>query len=105
MTTIYDLMSAQDRNKQIILNACTVLNKRSRKFDLDIKIGVREQIDNLLSYINLGCDCEDIVFFTMTEKQTAIDMIQRFENADPRFARKIKGRLLVMSKVEEILKN
>ncbi len=102
MTTKY--VSLESSKIESVLNACTVLNKSARKYDLDIKIGVREQIDNLLSYLNVGSCCDDILFFTVCEKKTAIETVQRFENADPKFAKKIRGRLLVMSKIEELLK-
>jgi hypothetical protein len=90
--------------KEKLLNMVTVLRKASRGYDNMIRVGIFEQFENVTYYLMNGCSTSDIDFFTMSERDTNLNTLQRFENADPKLAKRIKGRLMVMSKVQNIIK-
>ena len=66
-----------------------------------MKTGLRDMEENFIYYLNKGATIDDLIFYFDHHRKETESLLAQWENADPKFAKILNGRKLVLMEIEK----
>lgn len=94
-------VSTEQQNKYDVRAQLMKLGKKYRKIDRNMKTGLKDMSQNFVYYLNEGASIDDLIFYFDHHRKETESLLAQWENADPKFAKILRGRKLVLAEIEK----